>query len=79
MPTTIQPPTTGARITIRGEDFLVHEVKSYADDRYLIAGRASANWCAATTTLSIPRLDDYEVLAPSTPSSWPIPTVATAN
>lgn len=37
--TPTQAPTTGARITIRGEDFLVYDVKSYGDgNHYLIAG-----------------------------------------
>lgn len=57
------PPTTGARIAIRGEDFLVYDVKSY-DDHYLISGEGVSELVRGQYYTFDTALDDYELIAP---------------
>ena len=64
MTTHLQPPTTGARIAIRGEDFLVYDVKSYSDEHYLISGEGVSELVRGQYYTFDTALDDYELIAP---------------
>jgi ERCC4-related helicase len=59
-----QPPATGARITVRGEDFLVYDVHSYAEGRYIVSGEGVSELVAGQHYTFDTALDDFEILAP---------------
>lgn len=58
-----QPPATGARLTIRGEDFLVKDVKPYK--RYhLIKGEGISELVLGQEYIFDTQLDSFQILAP---------------
>jgi len=57
------PPATGARLTIRGEDFLVKEVTPYKE-HHLIKGEGISELVLGQEYIFDTQLDTFEVLAP---------------
>ena len=64
MPTQAHPPTTGARIAIRGEDFLVYDVKHYGGEHYLISGEGVSELVRGQYYTFDTALDEFELIAP---------------
>ena len=58
------PPAPGARITVRGEDFLVHEASAYSADHYLITAEGTSELVQGQRYTFDTQLDDFETLAP---------------
>jgi ERCC4-related helicase len=58
-----QPPATGARLTIRGEDFLVKDVKPYKQ-HHLIKGEGISELVLGQEYIFDTQLDTFQVLAP---------------
>lgn len=58
-----QPPATGARLTIRGEDFLVKDVTPYKK-HYLIKGEGISELVLGKEYVFDTQLDSFQVLAP---------------